>query len=185
MALDIIGIALVLLFFIRGYMKGLVVAIFSLLAIILGIICSLKLSGTLATFLQKHGVSSGWVQIVSYIILFIAVFLLVRLLAKAVESALKVSALGWLNGLIGGLIYAFMMAFIWSSFLWLASQMNLIKPETIAASKTYPFFSKLAPWLFEKIGVIWPMVKNIFGDLQHSFGNVNSKLPVPNVDTAR
>jgi membrane protein required for colicin V production len=183
MALDIVGIALVLLFFVRGYMKGLVVAIFSLLAIILGIICSLKLSGTLATFLQKHGVTSAWVQIVSYIILFIAVFLLVRLLAKAVESALKVSALGWLNGLIGGLIYAFMIAIVWSSFLWLSGQMNLVKPETIAASKTYPFFSKLAPWVFDKIGAVWPMVKNIFGDLQHSFGSTNQT--VPHVDTAR
>lgn len=41
MALDVIGIILIVLFFIRGYMKGLIVALFSVLAILLGIVCVL------------------------------------------------------------------------------------------------------------------------------------------------
>src|SRR5690606_16710973 len=109
MALDIIGITLILLFFIRGYMKGLIVAIFSLLAILLGIICSLKLSGILATwFYEKGYITSGWGQLISYIIIFTTVFLLVRLVAKAVESVTRAVALGWLNKIIGGVLYAFM-----------------------------------------------------------------------------
>lgn len=186
MALDVIGILLIILFFIRGYMKGLIVAVFAVLAILLGIICSLKLSEKLATWLHDSGIiTSGWVQLVSYIILFIGVFLLVRFMAKAIESALKVSMLGWLNSLIGGLLYAFMAAVVWSSFLWLATQMQLIKPETIAASKTYPLLSKLALWVFEKMGALWPMTRHVFGDLQHFFDQVNTKMPTPNVDTAR
>lgn len=185
MALDITGLALVILFFIRGYMKGLIVAVFSFLAVILGVICSLKLSERLASYLaENHIIQSGWVQIISYLALFIGVFLIVRFIAKAIESTLKASMLGWLNGLLGGLIYAFMVAVIWSSFLWLCNEMQIIKPETIAASKTYPFFSKLAPWVCDKAGLVWPMAKHLFSDLRNLFNNLDHKTAT-HVGTAR
>lgn len=177
MALDIIGITLIILFFIRGYMKGIIVAVFSMLAVIFGIICALKLSERLATWLFDKGyITSGWGQLISYIVIFTAAFLLVRIIAKAIDSVTKAAALGWLNGLVGGFMYSFMMAVVWSSILWICGQMQIIKPETIAASKTYPYFAKLAPWLFEKIGLLWPMVKDIFADLQVFFANVNKKI---------
>ena len=51
MIIDILTITLVVAFFIQGYMKGVIVAIFSVVAFILGIICALKLSELLASFL--------------------------------------------------------------------------------------------------------------------------------------
>ena len=177
MALDIIGLTLIIIFFIRGYMKGIIVAVFSMLAVLFGIICSLKLSEKLATWLFEKGyVTSGWGQLISYLVIFTAGFLLVRLIAKAIDTVSKAAALGWLNGLIGGLIYAFMIALVWSSVLWLGNQMQVLKPEMIASSKSYPYLSELAPWVFQKVGLLWPMVKDIFADLQVFFANVNKKL---------
>ncbi|RYE20266.1 MAG: CvpA family protein [Sphingobacteriales bacterium] len=174
MALDIIGVTLIIVFFIRGYMKGLIVAVFSVLAILLGIICSLKLSGKLAAFLFEKGwVTSGWGQVISYAILFIAVVLVVRIIAKAIETSAKALMMGWINSGIGGIFYAFMGAIIWSSFLWIGNEMQMIEASTKATSLTYTYFAPLAPWLFEKIGKVWPMVKDIFGNLQHFFNNVN------------
>ena len=53
--LDIVGVILIILFFIRGYLKGLIVAAFSMLALLLGIICSLKLSQSFSEWLLKNG----------------------------------------------------------------------------------------------------------------------------------
>jgi membrane protein required for colicin V production len=185
MVLDIIGVSLVIIFFIRGYMKGFIVAIFSLLSIILGIICALKLSEKFAAFLaERNIITSGWVQIVSFIVLLIGVALLVRLIAKIIDTAIKAAFLGWLNGILGGVFYGFMMAVIWSCFLWLFTQAHLLKPETTANSRTYLFFSKLAPWVCEKTGVIWPMAKEVITDTEHFFEGVDKKLP-GHVDTAR
>lgn len=178
MVLDVIGILFIALFFIRGYMKGFIIAAFSLLAILLGIICALKLSHLLAVFLFDKGiVTSGWAQLVSYVVIFIGVVLLVRLIAKAIETALKIAMLGLVNKLIGGLLYAFMAAVIWSSLLWIGNQMHLITPETIAASKTYSWLAPMAPWVLEHIGSVLPFAKNVFTDLQHFFHSVNQKLP--------
>lgn len=174
MALDIIGLILITLFFIRGYMKGIIVAVFSMLAILLGIIVSLKLSAKVAALLlERHIVTSGWAPLVSYVILFAGVFILVRLLAKAISSVTKAATLGWLNGLVGGALYGFMAAVVWSSVLWICTQMQLIDQPTLSASKTYPYLSKLAPWVFDKIGAVWPMVKDIFAELKQFFDNVN------------
>ena len=183
MVIDIIGVTLVVIFFIRGYMKGIIVAAFSLLAILLGIICSLKLSHELATWLAaKNIVTSGWAQIVSFVVLFVGILFLVRLVAKAMEASAKALMLGWVNSGIGGVLYSLMAAVAWSSVLWLCTQMSIISAETIAESKTYKYFEPIAPWTFDKIGAVWPMVKDLFADLQQYFKSAN---PPANVDTAR
>lgn len=184
MVLDFIAITLIIIFFIRGYMKGIIVAAFSVLAIILGIICSLKLSERLATYLFEQGyVTSGWSQIISYIILFTAVLLIVRLIAKAIESAMQAFMLGWVNKGLGGLLYAFIATMAWSTLLWLGNEMQFIKPEQKASSKTYEYIAPLAPAVAEKTGFLWPMAKEVFSDLQLFFENVNELIP-EDVDTA-
>ncbi|HXS36929.1 MAG TPA: CvpA family protein [Flavipsychrobacter sp.] len=178
MLLDIIGITLVIILFIRGYRKGIIVAAFSLLGFILGIICALKLSHTFASWLFDKGIiTSGWAQVVSFIVLFIVVVLLVRLLAKAIDSVVNAVFLGFISRLLGGLFYAFIAAVIWSTLLWIANQMHLISPETIAHSKTYSWFTPVAPWVCDHVGKVLPFAKHIFSDLQHFFENVNQKLP--------
>jgi membrane protein required for colicin V production len=185
MVLDIIGLCLIALFFIRGYMKGFIVAAFSMLAIVLGVICSLKLSEKMATWLFDKGIiTSGWGQVISFVVLFIGVILLVNLIAKALETAVKAAMMGWFNGLMGAVLYTFMAAFMWSAILWLCNQMHLLTPETIAYSKTYKYMVPIAPWVCEKVGILWPMAKDVFADLQVFFSNVNQQMP-QHVDTPR
>ncbi|RYD58755.1 MAG: CvpA family protein [Sphingobacteriales bacterium] len=185
MVLDVIGISLIILFFIRGYIKGFIVAAFSVLAILLGIVISLKLSEKLAMYLLEQDIiSSGWAPVLSYVVLFISVILLVNLVAKLIEKSLQAVMLGWANRAIGGLLYTFLAAVLWSSLLWLGNRLNVIKPETIAASKTYTYIEPVAPWFFDKVGVLWPMAKDVFGDLEVFFSDVNQNLS-EDVDTDR
>jgi membrane protein required for colicin V production len=176
MTLDVIGVIFILLFFIRGYLKGIIVAAFSVIAILLGILCALKLSQSFSAWLLEKGyVTSGWVQIVSYVVLFLGVFLLVRLLAKLIQKSVEGMMLGVINKLIGGVLYAFLGAVLWSSLLWIGSHMHIISPETIAGSKTYPWLSGVAPWFFEQAGKLLPFVKDTFEKLEHFFDAVNQK----------
>ena len=176
MVLDVVGIILIILFFIRGYMKGLIVALFSVLAILLGILVALKFSQMLAAWLLEKGyVTSGWVQIISYVVLFVVVVVIVHLIAKLIERALEGMMLGTVNKLIGGIFYAFLGAVLWSSLLWIGSRMHMITPESIGQSKTYSWLSRLAPWVFEQAGKLIPFVKDTFEKLQHFFDTVNSK----------
>lgn len=178
MALDVIGIILILLFFIRGYSKGFIVAAFSVIAILLGILCALKLSQAFSSWLLEHGyIASGWAQVISYVVLFIGVVLVVRLIANLLQKAVEGMMLGVVNKLVGGILYAFLGAVLWSSLLWIGKQMHMITPETIAASKTYEWLSRLAPWFFDEAGKLLPFVKDTFSKLERFFDTVNQKIP--------
>jgi len=178
MVLDVIGIILVILFFIRGYTRGIIVAAFSVIAILLGILCALKLSQSLATWMLAKGfITSGWAQVISYIILFVGVVLIVRLIARLLQKAVEGMMLGVVNKLIGGLLYTFLGIILWSSLLWIGARMNIITPETIASSKTYHYVSGIAPWFFEMAGKLLPFVKDTFSNLEHFFDTVNQKIP--------
>jgi len=178
MALDAIGIILVILFFIRGYMRGLIIAAFSMLAILLGIFCALKFSQTFSSWLLAKGyISSPWVQVFSYAILFITVVIVVRLVGKLFQTIVEGLMLGFANRLAGGILYVFLGLVVWSSIIWIGAHAKIISPETIAASKTYPWVSGIAPWCCEQIGRLLPFLKDTFSNLQHFFDTLNQKLP--------
>lgn len=176
MALDITGIIIILLFFIRGYMKGLIMAAFSVIAILLGILVALKLSQSFATWLLVNDyITSGWAQVISYVVLFIGVVLLVRLIGKLLQKAVEGIMLGIFNKLAGGILYAFLGAVLWSSLLWIGAKMLVISPQTIEASKTYSWLSLLAPWFFEQAGKLLPFVRDTFANLESFFSTINGQ----------
>ncbi|MCW3123039.1 MAG: colicin production protein [Flavipsychrobacter sp.] len=176
MILDVIGIIILILFFIRGYMRGIILAAFSVIAILLGVLCALKLSQTFAAYLLAKGyITSGWAQVVSYAVLFIAVVLTVRLIANLIQKAIETMMLGVVNRLIGGVLYALLGIVLWSSVLWIGNKMNMITPELITASKTYTYVSGVAPWCCEQAGKVIPFLKDTFSNLTHFFDTVNQK----------
>lgn len=180
--LDILGLGILALSFYRGWRKGIVVAATSLLAIVVGTMAALKLSGALALWMQSRGwVTGPAAPIVAYVVLFIGVLWMVRFLAKNVEALLKLAMLGIVNRGIGGLLYAFIGAFIWSCLLWIGTEAKIITPETLATSQTYQWFAPLAPWVFAHIGAVLPFAKNLFSDLSRFFDNVNQHLPASHV----
>lgn len=176
MGLDVAGIIIILVFFIRGYIKGLVLAIFSVVAILLGVLCALKLSQSFASWLLANGyASTPWAQVVSYIVLFIGVVLLVRLIGKMTEKALEGMLLGTVNKLLGGLLYAFLGAVVWSSLLWIGARAHIIPEKTIRDSVTYSSLSLLAPWFFDVAGSLLPFAKDTFAKLGHFFDTLNAQ----------
>lgn len=176
--LDIIAVTLIVIYFIRGWRKGVIVAVFSLVAVVLGVICALKLSGTFAAYLFSKGwVTSGWAQILAYVLLFVGIIWLVRLGARLIQRSVEAVMLGLINRLAGGVFYALLAAIVLSACFWLANQVHAISPDTVASSKIFPYLEPLAPWVFAHVGAVLPFAKNIFADLQHFFDGVNQHLP--------
>ena len=84
--LDFVTAIVLALGFYRGYRKGLVVAVFSFVALLLGVLVALKLSHLVSGWLIERGAGSAWAPMVSYILLFVGVGFLVRAGARAIEG---------------------------------------------------------------------------------------------------
>jgi membrane protein required for colicin V production len=176
MALDITALIILTLFFIRGYTRGIIVAVFSFIGIFLGIIVALKMSQAFSCWLLKMGfVSIGWAPIISYIVLFTGVVLLVRILARIGQKFVEGMFLGVVNKMAGGVLYMVLGCIFWSVVLWLGTQMHFFPNELIQASKSYNFLSQIAPFVFMQVGRAMPFLKDTFSNLQSFFNSIDTK----------
>ncbi len=161
----IIGIALAMAF-IRGWRKGLLWAIASLVAVVLGSLVSLKLAHTVSLYIQEQQIiDSKYTLIASYILLFLLVMYGLRFLIKFVEKILKSLMLGWANRLAGGVLYILFTAFLVSSIFWLVDKVNVITPEAKAESQLYSIIEPLAPQGLEIAGEVLPFLKSLYTDV--------------------
>jgi membrane protein required for colicin V production len=76
--LDIIFAIVIVIALFKGYKKGLIIALFSLIAFIVGIAAAVKLSAAVASYFQPHHSSSSkWLVVLSFVVLFLAVVLII------------------------------------------------------------------------------------------------------------
>lgn len=172
MIIDVLYLIFLVFFLIRGYSKGVVVALFAVLSIIIGIFCAIKFSGLIAGLIAKDP-KPFWLPFLSYIIVFVGVVFLVRLGAKAIDKLMKAAFLGFFNRLGGALLYGLLITLVFSSFLWFFDHWNVIKPETKSASRCYHFLIVFAPKTFSLIGMLFPFVKDLFKQFSSIINSVN------------
>jgi len=181
MILDIIVAVIFLLAIIKGYRQGLIVALFSLIAFVIGIAAAMKLSVVAAGYIGKAvNVSDKWLPIISFAVVFLIVVLLVRLGAKFIQKTVELAMLGWANRVGGILLYVGIYILIFSVLLFYADQMNFIKPETKTGSVTYSYIQPWGPKLMEGLGKIIPVFKGMFQDLEDFFDKVSKEVPPAN-----
>lgn len=137
MVVDIIVIILLVLAVIKGYRRGLIIGLFSLVAVIIGLAAAMKLSTLVAGYLGTAvKISDRWLPVISFVVVFLAVVLLIRLGARALEKTAEIITLGWLNKLGGMILYTGIYFTVFSILLFYAAQLQLLKEETIAGSHT-------------------------------------------------
>lgn len=176
MLIDIIALGLLVLALFKGLRNGLVLALFSLIAFVIGLAAALKLSATVADYLGENTAISGkWLPVLAFTLVFIGVILLVRLGAKLIEGALRLVMLGWLNRIGGVLFYGLLYLFIYSVLLFYAYQLELIKPQTVSTSITFGYIYPVAPEVLRGMGKVLPFLRDTFSDLETFFDHIAQK----------
>jgi membrane protein required for colicin V production len=173
MLIDIVFAVLLVLALLKGYQRGLIVGLFSLVAVVIGLAAALKLSAVVAGYIGKAvKISDEWLPVISFIVVFAGVILLIRLGANAIERTVEVVMLGWLNKLGGILLYLAIYTIVFSVLLFYAEQLQLLKPDTIANSVSYHRVQPIGPVVINGFGSIIPVFKDMFGELESFFDGV-------------
>ena len=173
MLIDIIAGILIITAIIKGLRRGLIVAIFSIIAFIVGIAAAMKLSVVVAGQLQDSvNISAQWWPVISFLLVFVVVVLLVRLLANMIEKAVEWTLLGWVNKLGGVILYVLMYIVSFSVLLFYAEQINLLSKDTTESSLTYQAIRPFGPWAIDAFGYLIPLFKDMFGELEQFFDRI-------------
>lgn len=150
---DIVILILLLWGAINGFIKGFVVQILTLLALVFGVWIAVKLHGPMGILLAKWlSVGERIMTILSFSLVFILVLVGIYFLGKLITHLMGKSTLGRLNR-IGGVLFGILkMAFIISVVLFIVektdSKHKLVTTEYKQKSWVYKPVSKLAPAIF-------------------------------------
>jgi len=172
MGIDIV-FAIILVFAVyKGYSRGLIVAVFSFVAVTIGMAAALKLTTVAVLYAQQHWqIHTRWLPVICFIGLFVGVVLLVRLGATLVQTLVELAMMGWLNKLGGIILYSAIFIIAYSILLWIANQLYWLSPETKLQSVVYPYIEHLGPAVMDGLGKIIPLFKDMFAGLQSFFDN--------------
>lgn len=177
MLIDFTFAALMILAIIKGYQKGFILAIFSIIAFIIGLAAALKLSTAVADYLKDSiSVSAKWLPFIAFAIVFFLVVLLVRLGGKLIEKTFQAVMLGWLNRIAGILLYAALYIIILSIFIFYAQKLQLLQPAAIESSQTYHFIQPWGPKVMDNFGRLIPPFKDMFTQLGDYFNSLSNKI---------
>jgi membrane protein required for colicin V production len=177
MILDIVFVILLVLAVFKGFRRGLIVGLFSFIAIIIGLAAAIKLSAVVAGWIGTTvNVSNEWLPVISFAVVFIIVVILVRLGANAIQRTVEVAMLGWVNRLGGILLYAALYITVFSILIFYAEQVHLIKQPTIDKSVTYSFVQPWGPTAINAFGSVIPWFKDMFSELEQFFDGVSKSV---------
>ena len=177
MLLDIIFAALIVFAVLKGYQRGLIIGLFSLVAVIIGLAAAMKLSVVMADYLGKAvNISNQWMPVISFAVVFLLVILLIRLGAKLIEKTVEMAMMGWLNKIGGIILFAAIYITVFSVLVFYAEQLKLLKPDTIDKSVTYSFIQPWGPKAINGFGSVVPLFKDMFSALEHFFEGVATNI---------
>lgn len=176
--IDIIFAILIVIAIFKGYKKGLIIAIFSIVALIVGLAAALKLSATVAAYLQNSvNISGKWLPFLSFAMVFGLVAVLVGMGGKLIEKTFEMALLGWANRTGGILLFVILYTIIFSIFLFYAEKIHLFEEATIQSSKVFPFIKPWGPKVINAFGTILPIFKDMFTQLSNYFESLSPKIP--------
>ncbi|SDG46722.1 CvpA family protein [Chitinophaga filiformis] len=177
MGIDIVFAILMVIAIYKGYSRGLIVAVFSFIAVTLGLAVALKLSTVTALYAQEHwGMHTRWLPVLSFIALFVGVVFAVRFGATLIQKMVEAAMLGWLNKLGGIILYSAIFIIVYSILLWIANQLYWLSPELKMQSVVYPYIEHLGPVMMNLWGKIVPVFKDMFENLQSFFDNAAKEI---------
>jgi membrane protein required for colicin V production len=175
MVLDVCCILFLVLAMYKGITRGFIRALLSLVAFVIGWILASLFAGKVGVYLQEHGMQDNkWVPLLSFLMVMIATFIGIHLLGKALDKMTEMLMMGWLNKLAGVLLYVLLYTLLMSTLLYFSERIHLVEKKDMEKSLTYPYMSKWAPVIWEKIGEIVPYIKEIPNQL-----NLNSQQDKP------
>ena len=101
----------------RGFKKGFIIEIFTLLALLVGIYAGIHFSDFMSNLLKNNGVTTKYLPVIAFTITFLGVGAMVYFAGRALEKVIKAVALSPLNKFAGLLFGLLKILYICSALL--------------------------------------------------------------------
>jgi membrane protein required for colicin V production len=140
----------------KGFTKGLIVSVASLLALLLGIYGAIRFSGLTRTWVSDTiDVQANYVPLIAFALTFVGIVVAIHFIAKLIHKLVEAIALGWLNTIAGILFGILKTTFILSIIIFVLEKVDhkgaFIPNETKEKSLLYRPIQIIAPSIFPSL----------------------------------
>ncbi|KWW24733.1 MAG: CvpA family protein [bacterium] len=165
--LDIIIAIILLLFGVKGFRKGLIIEVVTLLAFAVGIYGAMHFSDFTAEHLKEFmEINPKYLNTTAFVLTFILLVILVNIIGRMVTKLIQAMNLGFFNklggavfGMAKGVLLCSIMVMVLNNFQLL----GVVKPEVREQSKLYPYIEETVPYVYRG----FDLVKGYVNDLQN------------------
>jgi len=171
--IDIFFFIILLLALVRGWRKGLILGLFSMVCGLIGLAAAVKLSAVLATHLQGDlHLSSRWLPVLAFILVFVLVILIIQWSGRLLEGLVKLIFLEWLNKLGGIVLFTVLYLSIFSIVLFYGTKTQFISKRAVDDSHFYSLIAPLGPQVIRFITGFIPFGQDMFTALEGFFDQI-------------
>lgn len=181
MFLDILFLILLIYTTIKGYKKGAIFNLVSILSYFIAIVAALAFSSTVAKLLLQYVRPDNVLlmqvlPLLSYCLVFFIAIYAIRFLAAFVKRLVRTVGVGFLDKILGALINILKVCVGISVLYWYSQKLNLLNPGVTENSISYNILKNWAPVIIDSIQVLLPFLKSMFADLKAYFESLNNQL---------
>lgn len=155
--MDIVLLLLILLGAFSGYRQGFLVSLFSLAALVLGVVGGFKLMGYAIVFLaSRFDINETVLPYVAFAVVFVAILIAVNLLGKLLKASIDKTLLGHVDQAAGAGLGLLKSLFLLSVSLWILDALDFELPATWTSDswllpRVEAFAPRAAVWLGDYI----------------------------------
>ncbi|KAA9331532.1 CvpA family protein [Hymenobacter busanensis] len=156
---------------VKGFRRGIVMEIVSLVAFVLGLIGGLKLLGAAIPLVRHYvGEAFGMLPLVSFVLVFALLTWGVHLVGGMVRSAIHLTPLGVLDHILGGAVGVVKWVLGLSLLLYFTGLGGLpIGQQLTHDSMLLPIVQQATPVALNVVGVVLPFAKELLSTLRNVF----------------
>ena len=168
MYIDLFLVGFAIYGFVMGFNRGIIRAIVSIVAFVLGILAALKLSPFVIAFFQSVlNLDKTLSLILGLLLTFFLIMWGIRLLGKGLEAGLKKIKLNFINKLLGGVLLSGLMIVVYSFIIWFLAQTSVIGETQKTESKSYPYLQEVPSKSREALEHMKPVFREFWDKMEH------------------
>jgi membrane protein required for colicin V production len=157
---------------VKGYRRGLVLEVVSLLAFVLAVVGGLSLLSAAVPLVRQYvGNAFGMLPLVSFALVFVGIMCGVHLLGGLLKTAVHLTPLGVLDNLLGGV--AGVLKWILGLSLLLhgtgLAGVHLLSPSLVAGSQVLPIVRQATPLALQITGYVLPFAQDLLVRMRQAF----------------
>lgn len=153
----------------KGYSRGLLLELGTVLAFVLATILGFKLMDQAVGLIKPYIGQESLLPFFAFLLVFVGVLIGLSMINKVLKKFLDYTLFGVVDDIAGAVLGVLKWAFALSVILWLMNEVDIIVPKEYSDNSfLYPYIVKYSPMLIDLVSSLMPFAKDLIDSIKEN-----------------